>query len=263
MGMGNLEGVLAAFGEDDPSWAQVYFDSTPLRHPAAYARLAGFADDSANYLWKVEAAMDAMRLYREDLAELRRLAALQTAKNSAEEVLHPEPVTTVFDGPDELAAAYEDGSIVPLGRVAGLGLDRDMGELAGRLDAPVTLYRGLRPEALALAIYLSAKVREIAPRTTLRVTSTVRDRRYQGVLTHRNIEATRKYSLHTTGWAFDVARDYRDREHAQAFQFVLDRLQALNLIAWVREPRAIHITVSRDAEQLLGLLDAYDEAGTG
>ena len=30
-------------------------------------------------------------------------------------------------------------------------------------------------------------------------------------------------------------------EHALAFQFVLDRLQSLNLIAWVREPGAIHI----------------------
>jgi len=263
MGMGNLESVLAAFGEDDPSWAQVYFDSTPQRHPQAHARLTGFADDSANYLWKVEAAIEAMRLYRSDPAELRRLAALQTAKNSAEEVLHPEGTTEIFDGPDELSAAFENGSILPLGRLEGLALDRDMGELAGRIDAPPTLYRGLRPEALALALYLGAKVREIAPGTTLRLTSTVRDRRYQQVLTHRNLEATRNYSLHTTGWAIDVARDYRDREHALAFQFVLDRLQALNLIAWVREPRAIHITVSRDAEQLLPLLGAYDASGSG
>jgi hypothetical protein len=36
---------------------------------------------------------------------------------------------------------------------------------------------------------------------------------------------------------------------------VLDRLRSLNAIAWVREPDAIHITVSSDAEQLLPLLD--------
>jgi hypothetical protein len=29
-----------------------------------------------------------------------------------------------------------------------------------------------------------------------------------------------------------------------AFQYMLDRLQSLNLIAWVREPGAIHITTS-------------------
>ena len=38
------------------------------------------------------------------------------------------------------------------------------------------------------------------------MTSTVRDSRYQRVLAARNIEATRNFSLHTTGWAFDIAR---------------------------------------------------------
>jgi hypothetical protein len=36
---------------------------------------------------------------------------------------------------------------------------------------------------------------------------------------------------------------------------VLDRLQSLNLIAWVREPGAIHITASSEANALLPLLD--------
>jgi hypothetical protein len=35
-----------------------------------------------------------------------------------------------------------------------------------------------------------------------------------------------------------------------AFQFALDRLQALDLVAWVREPAAIHITVASDARAL-------------
>ncbi|HWT93214.1 MAG TPA: hypothetical protein VN238_09480, partial [Solirubrobacteraceae bacterium] len=61
-------------------------------------------------------------------------------------------------------------------------------------------------------------------------------------------------SLHTTGWAFDIERTYRSRAHALAFQFMLDRLQALNLIAWVREPAAIHVTAGPRAEELLGLL---------
>jgi hypothetical protein len=76
------------------------------------------------------------------------------------------------------------------------------------------------------------------------VTSTVRDRRYQRVLASDNREATRNYSLHTTGYAFDIARDYADGRQAQTFQFLLDRLQALDRIAWVREPAAIHITVA-------------------
>jgi hypothetical protein len=87
----------------------------------------------------------------------------------------------------------------------------------------------------------------------------VRDAGYQRLLTRRNIEATHGYSLHTTGWAFDVERTYRSRRHALAFQFMLDRLQALNLIAWVREPAAIHITAGPGSKELLGLLEAAPE----
>ena len=36
---------------------------------------------------------------------------------------------------------------------------------------------------------------------------------------------------------------------------MLDRLQSLNLIAWVREPGAIHITVSAEARALVPLLE--------
>ena len=42
-----------------------------------------------------------------------------------------------------------------------------------------------------------------------------------------NPEATQDYSLHTTGWSFDVLREYENDLQAEAFQFVLDRLRAL------------------------------------
>jgi hypothetical protein len=139
--------------------------------------------------------------------------------------------------------------------VTGLRRDRRMGELATRIGQPVERYQGLRPEALAMALYIGAQVRELSGQAPLVVTSTVRDGTYQTQLAARNSEATHRYSLHTTGWAFDVLREYRSRRQALAFQFVLDRLRSMNAIAWVREPRAIHITVSRDAEVLLPLLE--------
>jgi hypothetical protein len=130
-----------------------------------------------------------------------------------------------------------------------------MGELARRLEQGPRLYRGLRPEAYALAAYLARMVSSAGgSKAPLIVTSTVRDREYQRVLLRRNREATSGYSLHTTGYAFDVRRSYRSRRQALAFQFALDRLEALNLIAWVREPGAIHITVSADARRLQPLL---------
>ena len=41
---------------------------------------------------------------------------------------------------------------------------------------------------------------------------------------------------------------------AQAFQFWLDRLQALDVIAWARAPDAIHLTVGPRADALVGPL---------
>ena len=265
MGMGNLDGVLRAFGgepgDEELSYAEVYFDSTPKRHVKAYRRLASFGDDSSNYYWKLLGAREIMRLHREDPGELARVQTLQEAKNSAEEVLHPPGSTPRFASPKALQKAWDGDEIEPFTdapRVTGLKRDRKMGELAERLDQKPSLYQGLRPEALATALYIGAQTRALSGDGPLVVTSTVRDEAYQRRLVRRNREATRNYSLHTTGWAFDLARDYRSRRQALAFQFVLDRLQVLNAIAWVREPGAIHVTASNDGKALLPLLERVE-----
>jgi hypothetical protein len=260
MGMGNLQNVLRAYGNGDVSYTQLYFDSTPVRHAAAYAKLASFGDDSSNYWWKLGAAKEIMRLSRDDAGELARLEAAQMAKNSAEEVLHPPGSTARFTTPEKLRQAWEDEQLVAFPRnerVTGLRPDARMGELG----KPRALYRGLRPEALATALYIGAEVRAISKRSPLIVTSTVRDEVYQRRLVARNREATRNYSLHTTGWAFDIARRYRSKAHALAFQFVLDRLQVLDAIAWVREPGAIHVTAAPEGKALLPLLKRVQPGG--
>jgi hypothetical protein len=251
MGIGNLEGVLRDYAgpTDDPirdviedeglTYARVYFDSTPTTHAPAYRRLAGLGDDSSNYLWKIAAARDIMSLWRTDRPALERLAALHAAGASAEDVLHPPDQTQSFTTPDELQRAWDAGALVAFPDApAGTGLRRDP-----RMGDPV--HRGLRPEALAVALYIGAEVRAISGRSPLVVTAAVGD-----ALTGGHDD-----TIHTTGWAFDVARDYRSRRQALAFQFVLDRLQSLNAIAWVRTPAAIHITASADVEPLLPLLD--------
>ena len=260
MGVGNLQSALNAYGEDDVSYARLYFDSTPLEHAAAYRKLAALGDDSATYLWRVQAAREIMRLYRSDPARLDRISALQTAKNSAEEVLHPRDKTKPFASASALREAYDDGRILALRRATlagyGLRIDPGMGELAPRLNRRKTTYRGLRPTALALLAYLGAGVKSISgSEGTLAVTSTVRDERYQRLLLARNREASPNYSLHTTGWAFDLLRTYSSRAQALALQFMLERLQSHNLIAWVREPAAIHVTVSQDAQRLAAVIE--------
>lgn len=258
MGVGNLQRALSAYGTTNVPYAQVYFESTPLRNRTAWAILGGLGDDSATYLWRVLAARDIMARWRADPVGLARLADLQDNKNSAEEVLHPPTTTERFTDPFALDRALAAGDLValPAGRLRadGIAIDPRMGEIAGVLGRPRRLYRALRPAALALLLYLGKGVQAIAPGGPLMLTSTVRDLRYQRLLAQRTPEATRKYSLHTTGWAFDIARRYHSIAQARAFQFVLDRLTALDLIAWVREAGAIHITAGPRARELLPLL---------
>jgi hypothetical protein len=254
MGIGNLDRVIAAYGGERPSYVRLFFDSTPLRHAAAWRLLSGFGDDSSTYYWRVLAAKEVMRLYREDRGTLQRRDELQTNKASSEEILHPEEETKVFEAPDDVQQARDDGDLAalpPSPSRLGFRIDRRMGELASKLDRKPELYRALRPEALRTAEWMGPLVARISRVPgTLTMTSAVRDQRYQDLLVQDNVEATSQYSLHTTGYAFDVLRRYRNRAQAVAFQFLLDRLQALNLIAWVREPAAIHITAAGDAARL-------------
>ena len=267
MGIGNLERALRAYADvvetpiaevvddEDLTYPRLFFDSTPLLHPDAYKVLASLGDDSATYLWRILAGREIMRLYRDDPDELARLQGLHERKGLAEEVLHPGTETEVFDSPDELGAAEDELAELPDDPDRyGFAIDPQMGELAARVGEEPSLYRALRPEALALLIYMADGVEEVSGQAPLTVTSTVRDTTYQGILGSRNREATRGYSLHTTGYAFDILREYRSRRQALAFEFWLNRLQALNLIAWVREPAAIHVAVSSDADSLSSLL---------
>ncbi len=267
MGIGNLENVLRTYADADDatpigelvaadrlSYAQVYFDSGIDSHSGAYGLLSGFGDESADYLWKVLASRDLLELYRKDPERLATTAELATNKATMEEVFHPENETEVFDDPGAIEDAIDDGDLLPLPDQPVLGWepDPDIGELAAELDQSPELYRALRPEALATLTYLAGLVRNIsAAATPLQVTSAVRDREYQDLLVGVNREATSEYSLHTTGWSFDIRRDYESKRQAEAFQYVLDRLRALALLDYAIEPGAIHVTVSNLGGELL------------
>ena len=225
MGIGNLQGVLGAYGDDDASYVQVFFDSAPTHHPRAYRLLTRLGDDSKTYFWRVLASRDVMRLYRDDRARLERLARLHASAPSAEQVLHPPDRTKVFETKDDLTAAYLHGELRPfpdapvrdgLHRAPGVG------------DA---LFWGLRPPAYALAVYMAGGVRKVsgtdAPLTVTRLVTVSQEGR-----------------SHATGFAFDVRRRYRSGAQAEAFQYMLDRLQALNLIAWTRDSDTIHVVAS-------------------
>src|SRR4051812_22237757 len=166
MGIGNLQTALRRYGTSKPiPYAQLYFDSTPLRHPAAQRFLASLGDDSSTYLWRIEAARAALHLQRTDRPQLERLAQLHAARNSAEEVLHPPDHTKAFGDPGALHDAYDDGDIVHLPaawlRARGIAIDPGMGALSSAVGEKPSLYRGLRREALATLGYVGRQVRAI------------------------------------------------------------------------------------------------------
>jgi hypothetical protein len=86
------------------------------------------------------------------------------------------------------------------------------------------------------------------------VAAAVRDRDYEARLSKRELAGPRSYSLYTTGYSFDIKRRYEGGGQAEAFQAMLDRLEALDVIAWHAQGDAIHITVSERSRPLLPLL---------
>jgi soluble lytic murein transglycosylase-like protein len=242
------------------TWARLYHDSSPTRNPRTWDILTQLGDDTRHYLFKVFASREILWLARTDREELEREIQLQTEKASAEEVLRPESRYPPYEDHEELRRAYRRGELVPLPRNPerlGYGVARGMGSLARHLKQPRILYRGLRPEALACLLYIAKEYRRIGGyppgrRRALRVTSTVRDLPYQDLLVTSNAQATPDFSLHTTGFAVDIAKPREE----DPLRFLLERLQALDVIAWVEEPGAFHLTVGRDARAFLPLYEA-------
>jgi hypothetical protein len=249
MGIGNLQNVLAAYdGGQSVPYVQLYFDTAPNNHGSAYRLLSGFGDDSWTYYWRVLAAEQIMRLYRSDPSALRRLSSLQTASGSDAEVLHPPEETPTFADPNALDGAYANRSILPLpsnAKALGLAYDPGIGSLAHRLGVSPALYRGLRAPALDLLVELAARVRTLSGGAApLTVTSAVSDNRYQQLLGINDPPAA-------AGWSFTIARHYANGAQALAFQAMLDRLQALNVIAWQRYTSEIEVTVSAGASRVI------------
>ncbi len=110
----------------------------------------------------------------------------------------------------------------------------------------------LRPEALAALTYLAGKVERRLGRVEAADGHEPDPRsRVSGASGWHQSGGDSEYSLHTTGWSFDIRRKYASDRQARAFQFALDRLRAHAILDYAYEPAAIHVTVSENAEILL------------
>ncbi len=267
MGIGNLENVIRSYAgdtttpiadlvrKDGLSYARLYFGSTPLEHGDAYHRLASLSDDSRNYAWKVLAARQALKLYRTPSSDPDPQAALQGAAPAGQAVLHPD-AASLPETPDkgDLESLWDDGTLQPIPnspKLYGIRVDTTLGS-GGDVEAKDL--RGLRPEALAMLLYLGAGVRGVSGgKGALTVTAALTDRGSDSQLAGVG-EVLAERVLHAQGWSFDISRRYGSPAQAAAFQFMLDRLQALDLIGWKRYATTIHVTVSSAASKLVPVM---------
>jgi soluble lytic murein transglycosylase-like protein len=272
MGIGNLEDVIEAYiaparpgrtpratvERHDVSYARLLYDSSPVENRRAHALLAGFGDDSRSYLLRVEAAREILRLHRDDPRELARLERLHALWPSGELVLRPPEETESLRDAEALGEAYEDGELVPLPddpERLGFTLDPELGA-ARRPEDDAGLYRGLRPEGVAALLYMTKEIKRVAGQAGLTVTDAVRDEAYGRRLARAGGapgEPPRAFSPHSSGFSFDVAREYPSRRVGRAFASALERLRALRVIDYVYEPDEIHVTAGPDAERLVEL----------
>ena len=246
------------------AYTQVYFDSTPPATPG-YAGCASSATTRPTTSGSSLAAREIMRLHREDRAELDRLDALHGAKDSAEEVLHPPGSTPRFDDPAPAARGLgrRGHRRVPERPRASPACARDprMGELA-RAARPA------RRRSTAACARRRSRWRSTSARRCARcrasaavVTSTVRDEALPARLVARQPRGDPQLL---------AAHDRLGVRHRAPLP-----LQApgaglpvrarpppvLDVIAWVREPGAIHVTASAEAKALLPLLERVQPSG--
>jgi hypothetical protein len=259
MGIGNLAGVVRAYTgrQEDPidrvvrdaeiDYARLYFDSTPNVNRAAWERLASLGDDSQTYYWRVLGALGIMHLFRENRGELERLAQLHDRLPSAELVLHPPGERVRYVDARELEAAIAGRTLLPVRADSSshFAIDPQLDRIAARLTDNPSVYMALRPRAARLLAYLSAKVYELGgEERRLAVTRATYDEAAAVPLTPHDPGVVAHVQTHATGFAFDIRRRYGSGAQAAAFQWTLERLEALGLIAWTRGESVIHVVVS-------------------
>jgi transglycosylase-like protein with SLT domain len=259
MGIGNLSDVVRAYAarEDDPidtivrdadiDYARLYFDSSPTTHRASWELLASFGDDSQTYYWRVLGALGIMNLLRNDPGRLEQLAELHDRLPSAAQVLHPPGARERYADATQLGDAVTRGALVRVqpSNAAHLAIDPQLARVLAALTEEPDDYLALRPRAARFLGYLAAKVYELSgEERPLALARATYDDEAASTLTPHDPGAAADADSHGTGFAFDIRRRYGSGAQAAAFQWALERLEALGLIAWTRGRSVIHVVVS-------------------
>ena len=254
MGIGNLQDVLRAYGRGRaPSYAAglLRLDAATATPPCS-AGSPRFGDDSSNYLWKLDAARgDHAPVPRSDPARARAPRRRCRPRRTPPRRCCTRRTTTprFADARRRCEAAWDDDDI----RAFPNEPRRDRAR--ARPAHGRARRRGSAPRRASTAAcgprrsrWRSTSARRCARTRRRRAADRHLDRARRGATSACSCAATARRRATTrctrpAGRSTSRAPTARARQ-ALAFQFVLDRLQVLDVIAWVREPGAIHVTAS-------------------
>ena len=254
MGIGNLQSALRAYGEDDDLLRAAVLRLDAARAtPRRYAQAGG----ARRRLLDVPVARRARRA-RSCACTARTPAQLDRVSRAAERARTPprrcctrstarerfatpvRPARRLRRRPDR-ARCRAPGS-----PTHGLRIDPRHGRARRPARAPAhDLPRPARAGARAARLPRRGRQGDLRASEPLVVTSSVRDERYQRLLVARNREATRNFSLHTTGWAFDILRSYRSRARRWRSSSCSSACRRWTSSRGCASRRAIHVTVRR------------------
>ncbi len=275
-GQGNIDRVLRLYVQDKKwqwlgakktiathklSWTQVVFESVPSIAPRAYTKLRGLLDQSWDYYWRIKAARELLSLHRQNPTGFQELVA--TFHNRIRRwQLAPElqwyakgsPIVREWTTWEDLQRSYQTGELVrfPDGErfeaLFGIEVSRGIGSHASN-TVPREVYRGMRPEAAGLALYLGGAFRKETGNHQARLvlTSLVRSLAYQEIFRNKGMSPS-EYSCHCAGLSFDIAPQKTPQEK-KILELVLQDLLYRGAIAWYKEGSHYHLTLSPGARR--------------
>jgi hypothetical protein len=234
---------------------QVYFEATPQGRPEAFSYLYGRGDDHRHYWWKIQAAVEALALYRRDPQAFRQVWESLMPGRPREAIWYPMAEALSFADEAAARAGMERGLLVAVGDTPEWTVRPAPANSAGfRASA-------LRPESLAALRLIAAGYRQAGGTGRLEVGDLTVTAAPESDPAARPVRpllyppapdaGTRPgggppegYDFHRTGLALDILRP-EDREQRKILEYVLDYFARRQILWWWdrqdRSPRHYHL----------------------
>lgn len=267
MGAGNMLSVLSLYtGEkvDSKNAAEiirrkkltyplVFFNNTARYKKDLYSYFGRLADYSPTYYFRIQAAYDLLKIYRQQQGSYAAILEQFRPKFDDKEE-SPNRMWSYYGQADvkrfsilnldQLKTEWKHGRIVPMPNQPdrfGVRI-RTSGEspIAEKDPANRQWYLGSEPATLGCLLYLAYELRQFESMAfrPLETNSLVRDVMYQAKLSRGNSVARTELPTHVMAKGFDLPRKVMSAGQLADLTFLLKDLESLGLISWIQEGAA-------------------------